>query len=241
MFRKKSQFTHFERGTNQAGEPTMETRRYNVVDEEPEFKAKPEHAFGRKTTVDKLEPIDELEADTDVRDMIQEAKEKEREQNMTVLRAKHSELTERKEMKLADLRQKKEMKSLKGDIRKMKYAPLYKTGSGLKKLGTAVKDRDSGFVGGGQDKVSLDEGSVGNNGNGKSDFFSFGRGDKVDWGGNKKTELGLATGKSNLDFGAKSSGKIDFSLGMGRQAPKKRRKKPKKKTTKKKAKKGKKK
>ena len=219
MFGKKRQFTHFER--DNAGAVT-DVRRYDVV------------GGNKDEPIPVLEPIEELEADTDVKSMIHEEKEHRREQKMEKLKEEMAVLHEKKEIKLAALRQKKEMKELKGDIRKMKYAPIYKTGSGLMKMGKAVRERDSDFVGGGQDKVSLDEGAVGNGGeNGKSDFFSFGSKGKIDWGSSKKTELGLATGGGS---------KIDFSLGMGKSsAPKKRRKKStKRKTTKKKAKRGKK-
>ena len=206
MFRKKRQTTHFERGMDDTGKETIQTTHYKADEE--------------------FNPVEEIEADTDVRAMIREEKELRRDKKMESLIAERSILHEKKEMKLADLRQKKEMKSLKGDIRKMKYAPLYKTGSGLMKMGTAVRERDSGFAGGGQEKVVLDEGAIGKKENEKSDFFSFGRGSNVDWGSSKKTELDFGLGGGNIDFG----------LAMGQKsAPKKRRKKStKKKTTKKK-------
>jgi len=211
MFRKKKQFTHFER--DNAGVVT-DVRRYDVT------------GGTKEEPIPDLEPIDEIEADTDVKAMIRESKQQQREQKRVELEAEMSMLHKKQEMKLSDLRQKKEMKELKGDIRKMKYAPLYKTGSGLVKMGKAVRERDSGFAGGGQDKVVLDEGAVGNGGNGKSNFFDFGSKGKVDFDSSKKTEMGLATGgSSKIDWGAKSTGKIDFSLGMGRSAPKKKRRK----------------
>lgn len=225
MFRKKRQFTHFER--DNAGAVT-DVRRYDVT------------GGTKEEPIPDLEPIDEIEADTDVKAMIRESKQQQREQKMVELEAEKSMLHKKQEMKLSDLRQKKEMKELKGDIRRMKYSGLHKTGQGLMKMGKAVRERDSGFAGGGQDKVVLDEGAVGNGGNGKSNFFDFGKkGGGIDWGSSKKTELGLATGGgSQIDFGAKSGGKIDFSLGMGRSAPKKKRRKTTKKPsgTKKKAK-----
>jgi len=221
MFRKKRTHTHFERDNAGA---VVDTRRYNVV------------GGTKKEPIPELEPMDELEADTDVKAMVKEYKQSAREQDMMELEAERSMLVKKREMKLEDLKHKKEKKELKSDIRKMKYAPLYKTGSGLMKMGKAVRERDSGFVGGGQDKVSLDEGAVGKNGNEKSDFFSFGSKGNIDWGGSKKTELSMSTGKGKgaIDFGAKSGGKIDFNLGMGQKsAPKKKRKKKtKKKTTK---------
>ena len=217
MSKKKRQFTHFRDDSG----AVVDTRRYNVV------------GGTKDEPIPDLEPIDELEADTDVKAMEKEYKQSKREQKMMDLEAERSMLVRKREMKLEDLKHKKEKKELKSDIRKMKYAPLYKTGSGLMKMGKAVREKDSGFVGGGQDKVELTEnGSVGN---GKEGFFSWGREGNIDWGSSKKTELGLATGgKSQIDWGAKSSGKIDFSLGMGKKPAKKRKKSKKKKTTKKK-------
>jgi len=215
----KRQLTHFERDSSGA---VTDVRRYNIT------------GGTRAEPIPDLEPIDELEADTDVKEMEKEYKQVKREQKMVELEAKHSEFQKKKAMKLEDLRQKKEMKELKGDIRKMKYAPIYKTGSGLLKMGKAVRERgDSGFVGGGQDKVSLDEGAVGDGKNGG--FFDFGSKGKVDWSGGKKTELSLTGGKGKgaIDWGAKSQGKIDFSLGIGQKSAPKKRKKSKKKGRKK--------
>jgi len=219
MFKKKSTFTHFR---DDAGD-VIDTRRYNVT------------GGSRDEPIPELEPIDELEADTDVKAMEREYKDKRKQEEMMNLEAERSMLVKKREMKLEDLQHKKQVKELKGDIRKMKYAPLYKTGSGLMKMGQAVRERDSGFVGGGQDKVEINEEKMGF-GTEKEGFFSWGRSGNIDWGARKKTDLGLAIGNSSqIDWGAKSKSKIDFNLGFGQKsAPKKRKKSKKKKTTKKK-------
>ena len=222
MFRKKRQFTHFER--DDAGVVT-DVRRYNVT------------GGSKDEPIPDLEPIDELEADTDVRAMEKEYKQQKRQDEMMELEAERSMLVKKREMKLEDLKHKKEKKELKSDIRKMRYAPLYKTESGLMKMGEAVRQSgDSGFAGGGQEKVEMSEDKM-SLGTEKEGFFSWGRGGNIDWGakagGNSKNGVSMGLGKSNIDWGAKagSGGKIDFSLGLGKKSAPKKRKKSKKKNT----------